>query len=56
MKKENYKAADLIEKIDEYCYQMPSLPEFKYKRKQGTFNVGDLKEGLYQDFYKNMHD
>ena len=50
MKKENYKAADLIEKIDEYCDQMPSLPEFKYKRKQGTFNVGDLKEGLYQDF------
>lgn len=50
MKKENYKSSSLLEKIDAYCDQMPSLPEFKYKRKQGSFNAGDLKTGMYQDF------
>ncbi|MFM7091367.1 MAG: ATP-dependent helicase, partial [Bacteroidota bacterium] len=50
MKMENFKPSFLLENIESYCNQMSSLPEFRYKRKQGEFNAGDLKVGMYHDF------
>jgi DNA helicase-2/ATP-dependent DNA helicase PcrA len=50
MKMENFSPSFLLENITAYCNQMSSLPEFRYKRKQGEFNAGDLKIGMYHDF------
>ena len=49
MKKENWTADLIIEKIDEYLTDLPSRSEYIYKRKQGDFKKGDLKTALIEE-------
>jgi len=49
MKRENHQVNDLIKNIEQYCASMDFLPEFRYKRRQGIYQAGDLKEGLYHE-------
>ena len=46
MKKEGWKPAYLIEKVDEYIKEIPFRDEFIYKRKYKQFEAGSLKQGL----------
>ncbi len=49
MKKENWSAAFITQKIDEYLADLPNREEYIYKRKHGEFKKGDLKEGKIED-------
>lgn len=48
MKAENWSEELICAKVDEYRELLPTLPEFRYKRNQGAFKKGDLKEGEYK--------
>ncbi|RYY46362.1 MAG: ATP-dependent helicase [Chitinophagaceae bacterium] len=43
MKREGWKAAFILEKIEEYINSLPEREDFVYKRKYKQFNAGDLK-------------
>lgn len=49
MKKENWSADFIIEKIEEYLADLPNREEFIYKRKQGEFQKGDLKKAKIEE-------
>jgi DNA helicase-2/ATP-dependent DNA helicase PcrA len=54
MKKEGWKPAYLIEKVDEYIKEIPFRDEFIYKRKYKQFEAGALKQGLVDTELEKM--
>ncbi len=56
MKKENYDAAYVDKAIDNRISELPSDPEFIYKRKYKEFKVGDLKQKAYDDEVRRLEE
>ncbi len=54
MKKEGWKPAFLIEKIEAYIKEIPFRDEFIYKRKYKQFEAGALKQGLVDNELEKM--
>ena len=54
MKREGWKPAFIIEKIDEYISSLPTRDEFIYKRKYKQFNAGDLKQDKIDEEKERM--
>ncbi len=54
MKSEGWTAEFIGEKIDSYLADLPKREEFIYKRKQGKYQKGDLKEGQFQKEVQKM--
>lgn len=54
MKREGWKPAFIIEKIDEYIGSLPTREEFIYKRKYKQFNAGDLKQDKIDEEKERM--
>lgn len=54
MKKENWTAPFIIQKIEAYLNDLPNRPDYIYKRKQGQFKKGDLKKAKFEDEQHRM--
>ncbi|SRR5579862_4833667 len=54
MKREGLSPDFISERITRYIDSLPSRPEFRYKRKTGTANKGDLKEEKYKEEKEKM--
>ena len=54
MKREGWKPAFIIQKINEYLKDLPNRDEFIYKRKFKEFNAGDLKRDKIEEETERM--
>lgn len=54
MKAEGWTENGVLNKIDEYLEDLPNRPEYIYKRKQGKYNKGDLKEAKINEVIRKM--
>jgi DNA helicase-2/ATP-dependent DNA helicase PcrA len=54
MKREGWKPAFIIQKINEYIKDLPNRDEFIYKRKFKEFNAGDLKRDKIEEETERM--
>ena len=54
MKREGWKPAFLVQKIDEYLADLPNREEYVYKRKQNGNNPGDLKKEKIEQATERM--
>lgn len=54
MKTEDWTADILLRAIGDYLDDLPNRPEYRYRRKQGPYQAGDLKEALYETERQRM--
>ncbi len=49
MKEENWTSEDIVNAVENEKEALKTDPDFLYKRKQGNFNAGDLKQNKYDE-------